>query len=259
MFAARSEVFARTILTIDNIVMNRLFLVDLVDHQNQTVELDQNQSHHLIRVLRLSDGDPVELFDGDGHLAPGRLEIPAARRPRIRVRVKAATAVPRLKPHLTLAAAFPKGSRCDDMVRALVQTGVDRLIPLQTDRSVTDPRDARLDRLRQIVIESAKQCRATHLLQIDPPTDFSQAVTLPAEQRLLADPEGTARLQAREAGAHNSVVCLVGPEGGWTEREVGLAVQEGWQPWKFAPLVLRIENAAAAAAAILRYLGSLDC
>ena len=143
------------------------------------------------------------------------------------------------------------------MVNQLSQLGVDRLIPLRTRRSVAAPRPGRLKRFQRAAIAAAKQCRRAHLLTVTAVADLDQVICRDHDLKLVADPTAAphADLATRMASAQRLLV-LIGPEGGWTPGESAAAQAAGGLAWCFAPHLLRIEAAAAAAAAIVRYLAA---
>ena len=217
------------------------------------VTLDPDESRHALRVLRLSEADPVELIDGTGTVARAVLVNTGGKHAVCEV-----TALHRIdppRPHLTLATAIPKGPRGDDMVNDLAQLGVDELVPLRTARSVVDPRDTKLARYQRAAIEAAKQCGRAWMMRVGPTLDFEAALALDAGLILVADPAGQpASAVLGRLGSVARVLVLIGPEGGLTDAETALAVQRGAVRWRYNDHILRIETAAAAAVAILRSL-----
>ncbi len=216
----------------------------------QTVSLDPAEARHARKALRLGPGQTVTLFDARGVTATARLDDRAGDGPGLGCVIVERTEHPPPAATLTLAVALPKAGRVDDMVDGLVQLGVDRLIPLRTERSVVAPRQAKLERLSRRVIEAMKQCGRAHAMAIGPLTPLKDVLVEPAETRLLLAPGGD-RGGAFPSGG--SVLALIGPEGGWAEAESAAAVAAGFEPWTVGPHVLRIETAAVAAAALLRY------
>ncbi|MCC6579772.1 MAG: 16S rRNA (uracil(1498)-N(3))-methyltransferase [Phycisphaeraceae bacterium] len=225
----------------------------LSDDRAAIVELDTEQSHHAGRVLRLREGEAVELLDGQGGIGSGTI---VRLKPTVAVRITAVCRDMPPRPRITLAAAMPKGSHADEMVDQLSQLGADELTPLITQRSVVDPRDAKLDRLRKRAQEACKQCGRSRLMTINSPMTLDQALALPASLKLIALPEGVAMRGDELVGA-DDVLTLIGPEGGWTDEERQAAIRAGCRPWRIAPHILRIETAAVAAASLLRYAGML--
>ncbi|GAB4197917.1 MAG: RsmE family RNA methyltransferase [Phycisphaeraceae bacterium] len=217
-------------------------------------ELQKTESHHARNVLRLSVGDTVELFDGQGSLASA--QITDFTSGRAIIHVTSVITAERPRPYLTVASAVPKGPRAETMVDQLSQAGVDRFVPLCCERSVAVPHEGKLAKFRRQSIESAKQCRRLWLMDItDPqPPDVVWSAE-PEGLKLLAQPDTkpTADLTETLASA-DRVLVLIGPEGGWSERELAGATEAGCRPWTFSPHVLRIEAASVSAAVLIRYM-----
>lgn len=210
------------------------------------------EAHHLAAVRRFGPGDRVVLFNGDGHDHPA--EIVSADRKRTLLNVLPAVAADRELPvPLHVAAALPKGDRGDFLVEKLTELGVARLTPLQTERTVVQPREARLDKLQHAVIEASKQCGRNRLMQVAPLTRWAAFLAAPDQPplRLLLHPpaEGAGRALAEFAPVAGGVVVSVGPEGGFAPTEVDAAEAAGWVRVALGPRVLRVETAAVAAAA----------
>ncbi len=220
-----------------------------------TIELDREQARHALRVLRLEAGAEVELFDGRGHTAMGLIVEADARGGRARIEPGAVTFHQPPRPALVVATAVPKGPLADQMVVQLSQIGVDRLVPLRTQRSIVDPNPAKLVRFGRAAIESAKQSRRAHAMAIDETVSLEMVLEQRHTLALIAQPDaapvGGLSFELRRA---DNVLVLIGPEGGFTEDEVALAQRAGCRQWRLGPHVLRIETAAIAAAAVVRYL-----
>lgn len=220
------------------------------------IELDPTQSSHARKVLRLSQGDAVELFDGAGTVADGRV---AEVRKTLTVELTERRSVPRPQFGIDLAVAVPKGDRADTLIEQASQLGADRLIPLLAKRSVVEPRANKLRRFERLAVESAKQCGRAWLMEIEPPTPLNKLLKS-ADQgmKLLADgtvAKGHTLQQALADRAQNlpqRVLVLIGPEGGWTRNEKDRAREAGFLACRLGPHNLRVETAAAAALAVLR-------
>lgn len=217
-----------------------------------TIELDRDQSHHVRRVLRLQLGDVIELFDGFGRIGRGVIEKWTQG---AQIRLSMVSDVAPLTPAIEIATAIPKGPRADTMVEQLNQLGVARLIPLLTTHSVVDPRPAKLQRFARVAAESAKQCGGPFIMQISEPSTVEQVVQLGYDTLLITQPgiEVLPDLAAKLTTVKR-VLILIGPEGGWTDQEFQQVERTGGRPWSVGPQVLRVETAAAVAAAVARYL-----
>ena len=223
--------------------------------------LGPEESRHARKVLRLGVGDAVELFDGSGRIAEATLTD--VKGERVACRVHAVRRAEVSGPWLAVASAVPKGPRAVEMVNQLAQLGVDAWWPLACDRSVVDPRRSgaqSVARYERAALAAAKQSGRATLLQVGGARTLAEALAEPADRRVLlhietADAGEGAGGDALEFTAAERVVLLVGPEGGWTDAEVDTARAAGAVSWRIAEAVLRIETAAAAGAALARYLG----
>jgi len=217
------------------------------------VELDATQSRHAAGVLRLSEGGEVELFDGKGCWARAAITKPSPKRTVCHI-IESGHVDPS-PTQLVVAAAFPKGARADTMVEQLAQLGATRLIPLLSARTVVKPRSTKLERFAAASIESAKQSGRFHAMGVKEPMQFDEAIGLDAAARFIADPHGETQATwfGDKALPRSNCLVLVGPEGGFTPKEIKAATQAGFVPWRLAEHVLRVETAAVAATSVLAW------
>jgi 16S rRNA (uracil1498-N3)-methyltransferase len=215
------------------------------------VTLTGPEAHHLATVCRLRPGDAVCLFNGDGHEYPA--DVTTLTRRGVTLQVQAVATPPReLGFRLEVAAPVPKGDRAQFLLEKLTELGATAFTPLQTAHSVVHPRAAKLDKLQRQVIEASKQCGRNVLLRVDPLTAwtvFCRRNELPL-RRILAHPTESARGHAPSLRAGQDIIVAVGPEGGFTEEEVGQAKAAGWGVVDLGPRILRIETAAIALASL---------
>ncbi len=223
-------------------------------------ELGADDAHHLGEVLRLKPGETVAAADGTGawrtcaftSLGAGR---PAGGRsgkaPRFGLEVSGPVQVnQRLMPVLEVGFSWAKADRTEWAVAKLAELGVDLLTPLLADRTVVRPDPAtslrREARLRKIVREAAMQSRRALLPEIGATQSLDAVLgRCRAAEVALAEPGGGPFPLATR-------VVLVGPEGGWSERELAL----GADKVSLGDGVLRVETAAVVAGALLTALRS---
>jgi 16S rRNA (uracil1498-N3)-methyltransferase len=157
---------------------------------------------------------------------------------------------------LVIATAIPKGPRAEAMVDQLAQLGVDCLIPLQADHGVVKPGDHKLTRFEKIAITAMKQSVSPWLMRIDAPATLDQVLENRPKRCLILDPGGRPVLpvDGDKVEDMDELILLIGPEGGWSERELAAAEVAGVGRWKISDAVLRIETAAVVAAGLARYL-----
>lgn len=213
------------------------------------VTLDGDEAKHLATVRRFGPGDRVTLFNGDGHEYPATVTEAGKRSVALAIHAVEAPIRERAIP-LTVAAAIPKGDRCDFLIEKLVELGVTTFIPLISERSVVIPKSDKREKWERAVIEASKQCGRNVLMRVDDPTPWDgllQRLTNITARFVLHTGHGLQPLTRSNEAAW----IAVGPEGGLTESEVSAAVEAGWQLRSLGPRTLRMETAAIAAAAML--------
>jgi len=212
------------------------------------------EAHHLAHVMRGKPGTRVVLFDGSGAEFVARVE--RIDRSQVELAVLSRQEVDRELPEeLTLGVALPKGDRRRWLVEKAVELGVGRMVPLLTARSVARPVGQAVKRLRRTVIEASKQCGRNRLMEIGEPRAWTDYVADTAEApcRLLAQPHGRQTVAGPPSAADSlsPVFLAVGPEGGFSDEEVSLAVAAGWQMIDLGSRTLRVETAALLLAAMV--------
>jgi 16S rRNA (uracil1498-N3)-methyltransferase len=213
------------------------------------VQLDGPEAHHLANVSRMRPGDEVILFNGDGQQYHSRVQSVAKKHVMLTVE-RVAEPVRELPFRLEVAVPLPKGDRGQFLVEKLTEIGVAVYTPLQTQRSVVHPSDAKMDKLQRYVIEASKQCCRNTLMTIGPLAKWDVYADQAAQssRRWLAHPGGQSLSELRGGRAGNDVAIAIGPEGGWTDDEVEQARQNGWGIVDLGPRILRVETAAIALA-----------
>jgi len=207
------------------------------------------EARHLARARRLGLGDFIEVFDGAGHAF--RAEVRGLSRDRVDLAIVGPAAPGLAAPFpLTLATAVPKGDRFDWLIEKATELGVERVVPLRTERSVVEPRETKLDRLRRIIVEAAKQCGRDRLMTLERPATWAEYLQRePARTRLVAHPGGAPAPSWPQVVAAQGAALAIGPEGGFTDEEVASALAAGWRLASLGGPLLRIETAGLAGAA----------
>lgn len=218
-------------------------------------DLDSLAAHHATKVLRLRPGAPLILFDGHGG------EYRASLR-----EVSGSNATALIHEHdpverestleLTLLQALAKGDRMDTAIQKAVELGVSRIVPVYAERSVVklkpEREQKRLRHWRGVIRAACEQCGRNRLPAIETPRAFEAALAAISDKalRLVLAPGNGRRLGQLERHAH--VALLVGPEGGLTDAELGLAESRGYQAIHLGPRILRTETAGIALMAALQ-------
>jgi len=213
--------------------------------------LDGPEAHHLGTVRRFAPGDAVVLFNGDGAEYPA--EIVAVGKKQTALFIRERRDVSReLRFEVVIGSALPKADRFDFLLEKLVELGATRFVPLITERSINRPKGDKLDKMRRAVIEASKQCGRNRLMSIDNPMSLEAFLSPASRPRegsefakwILHTASGVSSPKSNAADS----VFAIGPEGGFTDGEIALALTHFWEPLSFGPRTLRTETAAIAAA-----------
>lgn len=251
------------------------FYIEQLD--SPTVDLPEAEARHARQSRRLSAGDIVMLFDGQGRQAVGRITATAGRA--VIVAIDQVVQTPRPRPALTIAFAVPKGPRQDTLIEKCTELGAAVLQPMATARSVADASPHRIDKWHRTAVEAAKQSGQAWLPELREIRSFQEVLgdKEADDIALLAVSEGNitvgnATAEQMKAGhtcptgfveprpitdlleaLRNAprVLALIGPEGGWTQQEIAEALAAGARPVSIGPNILRIETAAVAIVAIV--------
>lgn len=218
-------------------------------------ELDDQAFAHLIRVLRMGDGDPVRLFNGDGHEYAGQLCDVQKKSASVLVgdilRSEADTLL-----NLQLGQVVSKGDRMDFTIQKATELGISDITPLWSERCEVRLKGERLDKKmehwQKVAISACEQSGRNRIPTIHPPQYFADwAKNNTADVRLLLHPHRQKPL--RDYPQPASVALLVGPEGGFSEQEVEMAMSSGFAGLTLGPRILRTETAALAALSVFQF------
>jgi 16S rRNA (uracil1498-N3)-methyltransferase len=261
--------------------MTRIYLSsDLIEagQRGEVMELDAESSKKLLKVLRLTPGEMFIGFDGlggewDCALVPPDEDNPKSKIARAAI-LNARDEAPPRKLHLSVAQAIPKGDKMDWVLQKGTELGIAEFWPFVAARSVPEYDEeraaARAERWRKIVQTAAAQCGRADVPIVHSIADFSTVVDYgTADSRCFLLDElgqnGVLRESLKneplrgDEDAPVKAMILIGPEGGWTERERDWATRYGAQAVGLGRLVLRTETAALVAAAVLQWeAGELD-
>ncbi len=238
-------------MAIRDFASERLFVTgDLA--AGHAIELDHDQAHYLINVLRLEKGARLLVFNGrdgewEAHLSDVKkrsvvLAIDALRRPQ------------ETGPDIDYLFAPLKRGRLDYMVQKATEMGVARLRPVITARTIAER--VKVERMRANVIEAAEQCGVLRVPEVFDPIQLEAALDRWDQGRTIifcdedngaGDPIAT--LQQVRRGP---IAVLIGPEGGFTREERGrLKLMPFVTPLALGPRIMRADTAAVAALALV--------
>ena len=229
------------------------------------LRLEGREAHHALHVLRLKPGDPVTVLDGAGRTLLCAVE--QAGKEALSLAVHEAKSTPPLPCPLTLLVAVPKGKIIEDIIQKSVELGVQRIVPLLTERVVIqlDPAgaEAKREKWQQVAVEAIKQCGAAWLPQVETPQTIQsflargEAIELPFVGSLQTERrhprEWILEFEQQAGRPPGSAGVWIGPEGDFTLAELHAIETAGAKPITLGELTLRVETAAIYCLSFLNY------
>ncbi|POA54587.1 MULTISPECIES: 16S rRNA (uracil(1498)-N(3))-methyltransferase [Pseudomonas] len=218
-------------------------------------ELPEAQAHYIARVLRMAEGDALQVFDGSGQEFRGTLVEVGKKRVRISLDESFA-GQPESPLHIHLGQGLSRGERMDWAIQKATELGVDQITPIFSERCEVRLKDERADKRllhwRQVAISACEQCGRSKVPVIHPPlllADWLKQTA--ADLKLVLHPVA----QPLESHARpETLAFLIGPEGGLSDAEVEQAQGAGFLPARLGPRVLRTETAPVVALAVAQQL-----
>lgn len=229
--------------------MHRFYCPDIAD----TLTLGEEDSKHCVKVLRMGEGDTIEVVDGNGNLYTCRISMAHPKRCAIEVLDKEQQP-PHWGHRIVLAIAPTKNlDRIEWLVEKCVEMGVDRIIPLRCHNS--ERTVLKTERLKKIMVAAMKQSLKATLPQLDEMTSIMDVIAEGVEgTRCIAYCDAMLPREQRRTlpsvyRPGSDVMVLIGPEGDFSPGEVQAATAAGFVPVTLGESRLRTETAGLMAVA----------
>ena len=238
-------------------------LISQLPTLKQSQELPEDEAHHLIHVLRISNGDTLECLNGKGQFSEAKAEFLGKGKVRV-----VALSDPKSNPKLlsqpiTLEMSILKGDAMEWTIEKAVEIGVRQFVPLQTAHCVVqvDKKgpEAFQERWQKIADQALKQCGRLDRMVIEKPVSLELGMQRKTPIRLWLDEntrnDSPSLIEALGtvdgATLIQGVSFLMGPEGGWSERERDFLARQNSIRVSAGPWVYRAETAALFAASVI--------
>lgn len=211
-----------------------------------TFALSEDGANHVGRVLRMSQGDTLELFDGQGQQC--KATITAANKKNVTVTVQSIEQVNRESPlSIHLGQGISRGDKMEYTIQKAVELGVNEITPLFTERCGVKLQGERLNKKWQqwqkIVISACEQCGRNIVPQVNQPLALSQWLAQSTnELKLNLHPRATDTIKSLSP-PQNGIRLIIGPEGGLSDDEINQTVAQGFSEISLGPRILRTETA----------------
>ena len=236
------------------------FYIDHAAFLYDVIVLDENNSKHIVQVLRMKEGEQLRLTDGLGRIYTA--DIVDAHKKKCSVKVIALTIAQPKNKNISIAISPVKNnSRFEWFLEKATEAGVSAIIPIICTRSEKD--HFRLDRMRGILISAMLQSQQAFLPVLAAPIKFHDFIAVSAnsfQKKYIAHCEESERISLRKllaqqqregTGGLNNEIILIGPEGDFTKEEILSATQSSYSPVVLGDTRLRTETAGLVAAILL--------
>ncbi|MGB0466429.1 MAG: 16S rRNA (uracil(1498)-N(3))-methyltransferase [Pontibacterium sp.] len=220
------------------------------------IDLSDPVVQHVCKALRMRTGDALILFNGDGHEYQARLETVEKRRARALIQQRHSP-LTESSLDIRIGQSLSRGERMDYAIQKATEMGMQQMTPLFSARCEvrlsTERQDKRIRHWQQVALSACEQSGRCAVPEIQAPLPLKQWIEQEdAELKLVLHHHSAQPLGEFQKPA--SVALLIGPEGGLSEEEVTLALDNGFKPVALGPRVMRTETAPVATLALLQYL-----
>jgi 16S rRNA (uracil1498-N3)-methyltransferase len=222
--------------------MRRFYWADIPE--TTRFELPEEESKHIVRVLRMQEGDTCLLLNGKGALVTVKIVAAHPKRCGVEVVERKQAVAPEKRFHLAIAPT-KNMDRMEWMVEKVVEIGATEITFLQCDHS--ERVQLKLDRLQRVAISAMKQAEQDYLIVFHPLTKFDDFIQL-HPKGCIAHCMDTQKLPVQHSSQKD--VVLIGPEGDFSAREIALAQESGYDAVTLGDSRLRTETAGMVAAVL---------
>ena len=215
-----------------------------------SIQLDETESKHAIRVLRLEKGEKVNVVDGKGGFYLAEITDANPKKCLLQILDKK-TAFGKRNFHLHIAIAPTKNNdRFEWFLEKATEIGIDEITPLITEHS--ERKVVNTERFEKILVSAVKQSVKAYLPQLNEPVTFKELVKQPGTQKFIAYVDENHRDHLKNLiQKDDNVLVLIGPEGDFSKTEIELALKNGFVPVSLGASRLRTETAGVVACHIV--------
>lgn len=217
--------------------------------ESDLIVLDDNQNHHIKNVIKLKPNTKVRIVDNLNRVFIGQVEYA----PEVMItQLSQIEEKNELAIKITLIAALIKKDKWDILIQKVSELGVYQIVGMNTSRCVVkldEKKEKKLLRWNKITMEACEQSRRSHLVEVVDVIEFNDIEKYLSDENVIAyeDIEHVS-LKLKDLDSNmKSITILIGPEGGFSEKEVQKAMDLGFKPITLGKRILRAETAAIAA------------
>jgi 16S rRNA (uracil1498-N3)-methyltransferase len=212
--------------------------------------LSEETSKHCIQVLRMKEGDRIDLTNGIGHLFEAIITV--AHKKSAAVQIQSQKFIDRPQQKITLGISLLKNAvRLEWLFEKATEMGIYSIIPIICDRTIHER--FKVDRMQNIIQSAMIQSQQTWLPLLELPISFKNFIAeYKAAQQLIAHCESTEKTNIKDITLNNDCLLLIGPEGDFSPSEIALAQEKNYEAIHLGPTRLRTETAGIFALSVLK-------
>ncbi|TXF75085.1 RsmE family RNA methyltransferase [Chryseobacterium sp.] len=210
--------------------------------ENGTAEINEEEQQHIVKVLRMREGDEISVTDGKGNLATGNLIFEGKKVSLNNQEIK--ENLPDFPTHLHIAIAPTKNiDRIEFFLEKATEMAVSEVTLLQTEK--TERKNLNIEKLRKQSVAASKQSLRFHFPKVNDITRFSEFIkTLDPETTFVAHcNENLGRIDLKDLAPQQNITFLIGPEGDFSDKEILILAEKGIKAVSLGNQRLRTETA----------------
>jgi len=226
------------------------FYMETIDGSERLITLAEDTSRHIVQVLRMEEGNKLQLTDGKGNLYTA--EISQVNKKSASVKILSGDYDPNPSHQITIAISLLKNaSRFEWFLEKAAEIGIYEIIPLICDR--TEKQHFRLDRMKSILVSAMLQSQQSWLTKLSEPVLLSTRLSgFDHALKLIGHCEETNKRFIKDFNKDSDTLILIGPEGDFSPEEIDRALQNNFLPVTLGNTRLRTETAGIVAAVLLK-------
>lgn len=226
---------------------------------NDRFILEDQDYFHIEKVMRMKNGDNIhvsyqnKIFDCEVEFIKGKLNVKCLKETNVNNEIDC---------NVTLVYGLPKGDKFEFVVQKASELGVTSIVPFAANRSVSvissDRESKKLERWNKIAKEASEQSKRNKLVKVERICSLEQLLNYKSKLNLIAyedvSDEGCNKLYNLLSKKYDSITLVVGPEGGFEEREVEYLLNNGFEVVSLGKRILRSETAPLFLLSVISYM-----
>ncbi|PCJ51748.1 MAG: hypothetical protein COA79_25525 [Planctomycetota bacterium] len=231
------------------------YFVSKLSEGQSSIEVVDTDAHHMINVKRIKINDEVKLFNGHGLQVTAVVESVDKKIVSLKIKSICKSQLPTIE--IVLNFVPPKGKNLSLLIEKSVEVGVDKIVPLVSERSIRSYQNEKSEKLNKIILEACKQSERAWIPELLPIINLKNRMEEVQGQNnlnLFFHPRGGKTISSLMGDSEQPriIQLFIGPEGGWSEFEIGLAEEKKLTLTTMTCPIMRVETAVIASISVIR-------